>query len=791
VDPTVFIAHPFDPGTTEWVTLLKQELENYGLKARLPISSAITGVLFCKICHQIRESSAIISELTTLNRNVIFEHGFALGIGCRGVIVRNRTRAVHSILDVLSDIERKDYENVDEVAEYVADLATNSHLDIVPSDNGDPKLLGEWDLSPFPTKPKQICLLKAGQTNSDPIKRLERILRGSAFKHVVIDPQEHTSHQLFDYARTLKESYGVIGHFVTDQNPNHTELNALTALLLGLAVGLGKRVAVFQQTPISHQMVDLGGVLHKYQLLSELQTSLEDHLRVWLPDAESAERESTFVAKTRVTLTRQVLDIGNPAAEADALVTRAFQVTQYAEWAQHGQKFLIVGAKGAGKSAIFKFMDEEVAFGSKRQPIFLEFTAFEVTRLMAAADETAGKIHPDLLFRAFWRSNLLVEIAMAFRATAGPGYQTSKEFQELCKWLDGLGADETQDFYDRFLRVAEIDGERLASLTKDQFVALRFNRCEQLLRELLKGWQFIIFVDKLDEAWALGNQRQRDYLRAFVHECFLLSNSLSNMVKPVLFLREDILSELRVGEAEADKWNIGTIEWTRSELVKLLEDRVRLSELLEKRDFSWDILLPQTIMGQRSIDYLLDRTYFTPRDAILLLQWVINYAQSDGGLLASEAVIRRALKTFSQNRVVNIDSEHHLGNKGTVAIVRVLEPLFAAGWSASEEKMTEKLREAEICDVSLDELYEAGLLCYVDKNNCLMTGRTHSVAMARNLAAETSIENWVEKRSLAIFKKRIKLSHTSPTMYLHPALHGLLDRMSDPIRYRTDAEVAS
>lgn len=788
-EPSVFIAHPFDPGTAEWVTLLQTELSKYGIKAQLPVSSPGTGILFCKICQQIRESSAIVSELTTLNRNVIFEHGFALGIGCRGVIVRNKNRAVHSILDVLSDIERKDYDNVEEAAEHIAQLASQGDLDILAGTSGEAKILGEWDLSTYPLKPKQVCLLKAGQANTDSIRRLERVLRQSAFEHVVVDPQEYTSHQLFDYARLIKESFAVVGHFVTDQNPNHTTLNALTALLLGLAVGLGKRVAVFQEQPMSHQMVDLGGVLHRYANLEQLQSNLQDHLKVWLPQADAEELAAANV-KPKITVPRHVLDIGNPAAEADSLVTKAFLYTQYAEWAQNGQKFLIVGAKGAGKSAIYKFMEEEVEFTSKTKPIFLEFTAFEVRRLMEAADDTAGSIHPDLLFRAFWRSNLLVEVAAAFRSTAGAGYNTSKEFIDLCSWLDDLQLDDTQDYFDRFLKVAGLGGMSLSELTKEQFVALRFNRAEQWLRELLKGWQFVVFADKLDESWETGNERQREYLRAFVHECFLLSNSLSNMVKPVLFLRKDILAELRVGEAEADKWNIGTIEWTKPELVKMLEERVKVSENLIGKDFSWNEFLPQAFRGQRSIDYLLDRTYLTPRDAIVLLQWIINYAQSEGGLPASEAVVRRALKTFSENRLVNLDQEVHVEG-GVAILVRALLPVFAKGFEVSERVTLDALVASGSGEIAMTQLYDAGVLCYVDGEQRLMSSRTHSFAMARNLAKDVVTVSEIVTAWLLVFKRKNGVESRSPAVSLHPALHGLLDKMSEPVVFRADVHVAT
>src|SRR5579862_9201950 len=68
---SIFVAHPFSAKMDEWVHDVKTELQDY-VPVRLPESTRSTGVLFCKICQDIRSSSAILSEVTDLNRNVVF-----------------------------------------------------------------------------------------------------------------------------------------------------------------------------------------------------------------------------------------------------------------------------------------------------------------------------------------------------------------------------------------------------------------------------------------------------------------------------------------------------------------------------------------------------------------------------------------------------------------------------------------------------------------------------------------------------------------------------------------------
>ena len=784
-DLQVFIAHQFDPATAEWASLLKDELTGYGIRVTLPISSKTSGVLFCKLCQQIRQCTAIVSELTALNRNVIFEHGFALGIGCRGVIARKKNRASHSILDALKDIERIEYDNVEDVGAHVAELAASSELEIQPAANGEAKILGEWDLSAYETRLKQVCFLKAGQPNTDSIKRIDKVLRRSAFRSISIDPSEYTTHQLFEYARQIRESFAVVGHFVSDKDSNHEELNALTALLLGLAVGLGKRIAVFQELPIKHQMIDLGGVLHGYERVEDLQTTLEDFLERWAADSDAEHRKLLAPAK-KLVIPRFVLDIGNPAAESDDLLTKAFVYTQYTQWAREGQKFLMVGAKGAGKSAIYKYLQEEIEPAAKQSSIFLEFTTFEVRRLMEVAKESIA-VHPDLLFRAFWRSNLLVELALEFISAAGPGYKSSKEYLELSRWIDALDIGETTDYYDRFLKVAGISDEDLGSMPRERFVALRFNVAEKWLRELLRGWIFFVYADHLDESWEAGNDLHKAYLTAFVHECFLLSNSIGRSVRPVLFIRDDILAHLRKGEQEADKWNVGKIEWTKPELVQMLEARIKAGfNAPEDSDFSWDTVLPQAFMEQRTIDYLLDRTFLRPRDAIVLMQWIINYAQSEGGLVASEPTIRKALRTFADSRLANLEKEVDIRISDVGQAVRTILPCFSVEWTVPEEEVKDALHAANWPNFTLEDLYTAGALCYVDGEERLMSNRNHTFEVARDLAKAMATEETRTIRFLGIVPVTKKSESHSPAITLHPAFHALVDRLSPPVKFRSE-----
>jgi hypothetical protein len=55
-------------------------------------------VLFCKICRSLRQSSVLIADVTTLNFNLMFEIGFAIGLGMPVMLIRDTSLAAEQRL---------------------------------------------------------------------------------------------------------------------------------------------------------------------------------------------------------------------------------------------------------------------------------------------------------------------------------------------------------------------------------------------------------------------------------------------------------------------------------------------------------------------------------------------------------------------------------------------------------------------------------------------------------------------------------------------------------------------
>ena len=93
-----FLAYPFTPYYMDFMEQLRSSLATeQNIQATLPTDTVAGSVLFCKLCPQIHASNFILSEITDLNRNVLFEHGYAIAVRRHGLLLRDDTKKERKI----------------------------------------------------------------------------------------------------------------------------------------------------------------------------------------------------------------------------------------------------------------------------------------------------------------------------------------------------------------------------------------------------------------------------------------------------------------------------------------------------------------------------------------------------------------------------------------------------------------------------------------------------------------------------------------------------------------------
>ncbi|NPE30647.1 hypothetical protein HNV12_22365 [Methanococcoides sp. SA1] len=272
-----FIAYPFTPNKyPRFVSRLKSKLEDKGMKVILPIEEydhfPNTGILFCKLCEMILSTNSIICEATEINQNVMFEAGYAIGLGkyCHFIIDGSYDKNKRHELDLIRDQLTVYYTDEDECAKDFT--------------------LKEENISHYlPIRPPQFENKYAVESKSNKNRILLLVPEEAKYQKIEAEIKNHlnskyefsntkiiTGHELINCYKNIKDSEFVIGILLSDTYEQKELKNSRISFLLGLSLALGKKTIIFQEIPAKKKIIDFKNLsrefIDKEDLLNSITT---------------------------------------------------------------------------------------------------------------------------------------------------------------------------------------------------------------------------------------------------------------------------------------------------------------------------------------------------------------------------------------------------------------------------------------------------------------------------------------------------------------------------------------
>jgi len=263
-----FAAYPFNPiKYPRLITRLKNELQKKGLEVTLPIDVddcfPDTGILFCKLCKMIYSTNSIISEVTQINQNVMFEAGYALGLGkfCYFLIDTSFDPSKRISNDLIEDLQHIYYLDARQCSTFFMQKEEDiQHL--LPKQK--PKITGGCEHCNKVINPKKnsiLLLIPEDQYHKEVVEtKIKSLLDGQD----IYDGSKLTGHPLCNYCKAIQESDIIIGDFVSDDFSDKDAKNSKISFLLGLSLAMEKRILILQQEPFIHKIIDFGKMSRTY-----------------------------------------------------------------------------------------------------------------------------------------------------------------------------------------------------------------------------------------------------------------------------------------------------------------------------------------------------------------------------------------------------------------------------------------------------------------------------------------------------------------------------------------------
>ena len=380
------------------------------------------------------------------------------------------------------------------------------------------------------------------------------------------------------------------------------------------------------------------------------------------------------------------LDLGSPAAERDIkrgladyfIESDAFRRVQRAE------KMVILGNRGAGKSAIFQVLAQrEREAGTHVIELAPEDYSYELlSRTMLA--ESQGSWAKLGAYAVAWKY-LIYVLVMQELARKGPrlrkgpaadiyrylrdnhvGGATSK-LSALISYLKRLEGVKVGP-YEASLRTREL--EKLYKLSE---IAPLFPN----LRQVLQREKVVVLVDELDRGWD-ASEDAKAFVAGLFQACMSI-NELSEHLRVYMSLRKELYDNIPALYEDAQKLRdvIEVISWDEGSLLALIAARVRhsLPELQRADDRrAWELVFGRAVTQPpvRSFQFVVDRTLHRPREIIQFCAEAVAEARDrDVRLPGAGDLLPGVELRYSEERAKDIAAEYRFQYPGLLGVFDV------------------------------------------------------------------------------------------------------------------------
>lgn len=663
-------------------------------------------IIFCEICKAARDSATVVCDVTTLNFNVLFELGFAIGLGLPVLPIRDTTYQVNQrnfdALGLLDTLGYIDFANSEQLREQLV-----SRLPGVALPEAASRIHRDTPL----------YLLK-GPIETEGALQLSSTLKKSGLRFRSYDPVETPRISLGEARRQVAASVGVIANLL---NPGRSDAatvhNGQCAVICGMAMAQQKIVVMLQEGE-AVQPIDYRDVVKPYPNPKRIPTLLERPLRT-VVDALQAASETS---ESRPIGLLHKVDLGDVAAENEIVGLRSYFVsTGPALQARRGHARLVVGRKGSGKTAIFYDVRQHAGHGNDRLVLDLKPEGHQFTRLKESVLERIAPGLREHTMVAFWNYILLCELARKAldkdRNTARVDPDRYARYSRLATVYERHDQGWDADFSQRLVRqvdgitsklsamdVREI-GARLTEVIYKGDVRELNDAVGEYLRTKESVW---VLVDNLDKGWPVHGTTEIDML--IVRSLLSATRKLQHQfeandieLKCLVFLRSDIYEHLRTEVPDKGKDTALRLDWEDPELFKEIVRRRMASSTGTNECFAdmWPLLCDPLVGTQESFSYFAERTLMRPRDLLQFLNRAIDVAINRGHERVETEDILQAEKSYSEDILLATMSEildtHPEYND-------ILYTFQGAPASMSLDEVSDRLQAAGVSDDSAVEL---------------------------------------------------------------------------------------
>ena len=623
--------------------------------------------LISPIIEGIDASRFIVADITYLNPNVTYEIGFAIGRSRRCFLIRN------------SQIEGDQ-----KVARDVGIFDTLGYDTYADDDGLANSLTAYVDPTPIPFS-ITLDRLAPVYVVEPPAKGgiatvMTSRLKKAKYKYRSFNPTEDSRLSASDAIRQVASSAGVLLS-ILDADPDASFVHdTRTLFVAGLAHGMGKPTLILAHASASIPL-DVRDAVKRFARHEDI---VEHIANFSLEITEHLQRGDPTPLRNLTPL--QSLQIGDPTAENEMTTLGSyFLSTEQFSKTLRGEVNLVVGRKGAGKTALFIQVRDKTRSDKRNVVLDLKPEGYQLLKLKEdiLAHLTQGASHH--LVTAFWEYLILLEITYKLLEKDQNAHKFNHEIRDLYLDLERTyrteGYSVEGDFSERLLtlsqRIAQDYGQRFGDadgtkLSTDQVTELVYSHDVRKLRGQVSAYlehkeSVWVLFDNLDKGWSTQGV---DVVDAMVLRCLIDAGRKverdmrkdGHTVHCIVFIRNDVYEHLMRQSADYGKEMRVTLDWTDADMLRELL-RLRLVSGLHADStalsFSqiWPKLCISHYKGEETSSYIIERSLMRPRNVIKIFAHAKGFAANLAHQKIDETDLEKGIRAYSQDLLVELDHE--------------------------------------------------------------------------------------------------------------------------------------
>lgn len=665
--------------------------------------------IISNILESIKISDILIADISGLNPNVLFELGFAFGMGkkvllfTQGNSTNEREKDISDI-ELISGLEIDSYENGEQLASkilsHMPEIFINREADIY-----------KYGYNPeINKKVSNRGFFLKGITNHPIGLAAETSFKSIYSNYAIDDWKEDISQNLMFYIKELEKASGVVALFVDKVWDESRKVNARFSFICGMALAMDRNVLMIGlpgfKSPFDYKDILVSpkdeeksrqAILDRFKANSESptvnqllpnsisqqkDTSKDIHYSIQTDSVNISSlnsltnNDNSILSKEDKEIILIDINIGNSIAENEEheLAEYFVKTGQYYS-ALSAKQAIIIGAKGSGKTASF-YQIRDFLRNSNPKNLVCEIkpSDYKMERFLGSLkilDEGKGLIGHvlenvwktivytsilDTIYKELEKRPIFIEyssdekklidfVLLHQEIISSPFEQ---KLEKACNWLHEVGMD-----VDNFSK--KIHSELLSQAKSI------------LLPILCQKNKIVILIDNLDKAWEansnLNLQAQLFFNLLGMHRRLHADFNIDN-VSVLIYIRRNIYEYILNNVArEPDKLNAETIEleWNDKDvLLRVLEDRFVIASSYWDRTVEdvWSTFFKWNNKNISLKEWLYNSILPRPRDLIRFIQKAIEIAISLEHSEIQEEDLEKALISYSGFALEQIIAEY-------------------------------------------------------------------------------------------------------------------------------------